>query len=157
MDARDIQVVNTIAQQIQANKNVFWSWGSHKLQRMMHNNMPTLIFLVNGFKHKGYVLVSYSYGKDLYEVSIAKKHEGKLDIIETVEDVYDDMLVDVIDRMVETDNDKSDDYHNKVSGFMNLIGGNATLEAEIIEKAQHQMAQRKLKREAYTTKQCLTV
>ena len=80
---------------------------------MMHNNMPTLIFMVNGFKHKGYVLVSYNYGKDLYVVSIAKKYAGKLNIIETEEDVYDDMLVDVIDRMVETDNDKGSDYKAK--------------------------------------------
>lgn len=140
MDARDIQIVETIAQQIQRNRTVYWSWGSHNLQRMMHNGMPTLIFLVNGFRHKGYVLISYNYGKDLYEVSIAKKHDGKLNIIDTVEDVYDDMLVDVIDSLVETDNDKSPEYRGKVTGLF---------ENEMIELSQQQMAMRNLKREAY--------
>ena len=81
---------------------VVFSWGF---------NAPTAIanglrFKVQGFKFKGTVEVVYNEGTDLFEVKLIKN--GK--VVETVEDVYLDSLVDVIDYRVE----KVDNYKQRV-------------------------------------------
>ena len=81
---------------------VVFSWGF---------NTPTAIanglrFKVQGFKFKGTVEVVYNEGTDLFEVKLIKN--GK--VVETVEDVYLDSLVDVIDYRVE----KVDNYKQRV-------------------------------------------
>ena len=81
---------------------VVFSWGF---------NAPTAIanglrFKVQGFKFKGTVEVVYNEGTDLFEVKLIKN--GK--VVETIEDVYLDSLVDVIDYRVE----KVDDYKERV-------------------------------------------
>ena len=64
-----------------------------------------LRFRVNGFKHKGWVEVVYNEGKDLFEVRLIKRGC----IIKEVEDVYVDMLINLIDGLVErTENYKED-------------------------------------------------
>ena len=65
-------------------------------------NAPTAIanglrFKVQGFKFKGTIEVEYNEGIDLFDVRLIKN--GK--VVETVEDVYLDSLVDVIDYRVE--------------------------------------------------------
>lgn len=81
---------------------VVFSWGF---------NTPTAIanglrFKVQGFKFKGTVEVVYNEGTDLFELKLIKN--GK--VVETVEDVYLDSLVDVIDYRVE----KVDNYKQRV-------------------------------------------
>ena len=81
---------------------VVFSWGF---------NTPTAIanglrFKVQGFKFKGTVEVEYNEGTDLFEVKLIKN--GK--VVETVEDVYLDSLVDVIDYRVE----KVDNYKERI-------------------------------------------
>lgn len=81
---------------------VVFSWGF---------NAPTAIanglrFKVQGFKFKGTVEVVYNEGTDLFEVKLIKN--GK--VVETVEDVYLDSLVDVIDYRVE----KVDNYKERI-------------------------------------------
>lgn len=54
----------------------------------------------------GVVEVVYNEGKDLFEVSFIKR--GK--VVEVVDDIYFDMLVDVIDTKVE----KTSDYKERI-------------------------------------------
>ena len=66
-----------------------------------------LRFKVQGFKFKGTVEIEYNEGTDLFDVRLIKN--GK--VVETVEDVYLDSLVDVIDYRVE----KVDNYKKRVA------------------------------------------
>ena len=95
-------MANYIMQIFRAYAMVVFSWGF---------NTPTAIanglrFKVQGFKFKGTVEVVYNEGTDLFEVKLIKN--GK--VVETVEDVYLDSLVDVIDNHVE----KVDNYKQRV-------------------------------------------
>lgn len=81
---------------------VVFSWGF---------NNPTAIenglrFKVQGFKFKGTVEVEYNEGTDLFDIRLIQN--GK--VVETIEDVYLDSLVDVIDNHVE----KVDNYKQRV-------------------------------------------
>ena len=95
-------MANYIMQIFRAYAMVVFSWGF---------NTPTAIanglrFKVQGFKFKGTVEVVYNEGTDLFELKLIKN--GK--VVETVEDVYLDSLVDVIDYRVE----KVDNYKQRV-------------------------------------------
>ena len=81
---------------------VVWSWGFH--QPIAIDN--GLRFKVQGFKFKGIVEVVYDEGWDLFDVRFIK--DGK--VIETIEGVYIDGLVQVIDDYVE----KTSDYEQRV-------------------------------------------
>ena len=81
---------------------VVFSWGF---------NNPTAIenglrFKVQGFKFKGTVEVEYNEGTDLFDIRLIQN--GK--VVETIEDVYLDSLVDVIDNHIE----KVDNYKQRV-------------------------------------------
>ena len=80
-----------------------WSWGFNSPMPLTNG----LQFKVQGFKHKGYVAVKYNEGKDLFNVTL---YNSQMAAKEKIEDVYFDMLVDVIDGLVE----KTDDYEKKV-------------------------------------------
>jgi hypothetical protein len=72
---------------------IMWSWGF---------NNPTAIedglqFNVQGFKFKGIVKVIYDHAMDLFKVEFVKDDE----VVKTIEDVYVDQLVEVIDNYVE--------------------------------------------------------
>ena len=81
---------------------VVWSWGFNSPMAIPNG----LRFKVQGFKFRGVVEVVYNEGRDLFEVSFIIR--GK--IVEVVEDIYFDMLVDVIDNKVE----KTSDYKKRV-------------------------------------------
>ena len=81
---------------------VVWSWGVNSPMVMPNG----LRFKVQGFKFRGVVEVVYNEGKDLFEVSFIKR--GK--VVEVVDDIYFDMLVDVIDTKVE----KTSDYKERI-------------------------------------------
>jgi len=57
-----------------------------------------LRFSVNGFKHKGNVVVRYNEGMDLFDVEIITSEN---EVIETIDGVYFDQLIEVIDNRVE--------------------------------------------------------
>ena len=82
---------------------VVFSWGFNASTAIANG----LRFKVQGFKFKGTVEVVYNEGTDLFEVKLIKN--GK--VVETIEDVYLDSLVDVIDYRVE----KVDDYKERVT------------------------------------------
>lgn len=79
---------------------VVFSWGFNSPKRLSEDK--GLSFLVNGFKYTGKVKVIYNEGADLFDVHLA---DGT-----TVEDVYLDSLVNVIDCLVE----RTDDYKERL-------------------------------------------
>lgn len=59
--------------------------------------MAALKFTVNGFLHKGDVVIAYNGGADLFELYLLKKSE----VIKSMKGIYVDELVRVIDSSVE--------------------------------------------------------
>ena len=54
-------------------------------------------FKVQGFKFRGIVEVVYNEGHDLFDISFIKSNK----VVATANDIFIDMLVDVIDTYVE--------------------------------------------------------
>lgn len=79
---------------------VLGSWGISKVQYTEYEGMASLMLSVNGFLHKGYVLVSLDEGTDTYTVFCM---DEKMCVVKKEEQVYFDQLGDVIDRLVERD------------------------------------------------------
>ena len=88
---------------------VVWSWGFHNPVALPNNT--GLRFNVQGFKFRGIVEVVYNEGWDLFDVRFIKG--GK--VIDTIEEVYLDGLIDVIDDYVE----KTPDYEKRVQEYLN--------------------------------------
>ena len=82
---------------------VVWSWGFHQPIALENG----LRFKVTGFKFRGIVEVVYNEGRDLFDVRFLKANK----VVNTIEGVFFDMLVDVIDDYVE----KTSDYCEKVA------------------------------------------
>lgn len=89
------------------NLPIVWSWGFHNPIAIENG----LQFKVEGFKYQGAVEVIYDEGWDLFNVRFVKS--GKL--VETVEGVYLDGLVNVIDEYVE----KVPNYNKRVQEYLN--------------------------------------
>ena len=81
---------------------VVWSWGFNSPIAIENG----LRFKVQGFKFKGVVEVKYNEGSDLFDVSFIKT--GKA--VKTIEGVFFDTLVSVIDYYVE----KTSEYEDRV-------------------------------------------
>lgn len=81
---------------------VVWSWGFHAPIAIEKG----LQFMVQGFKFCGMVKVQYDEGTDLFNVSFIKDDE----VVKTVDGVFFDNLVEVIDNTVE----KTSDYEERV-------------------------------------------
>lgn len=86
---------------------VVWSWGFHQPVAIENG----LRFKVQGFKFKGVVEVAYNEGRDLFDVRFIKANK----VVNTVEGVFFDTLVDVIDDYVE----RVPYYDKKVQEFLN--------------------------------------
>jgi len=72
-----------------------------------------LMFKVNGFIHQGDVIISYNGASDLFDVQLLTK-QGKL--VKTIENIYVDQLIDVIDEAVE----HTTDYNSRINNFYNF-------------------------------------
>lgn len=81
---------------------VVWSWGFNSPIAIENG----LRFKVQGFKFQGLVEVKYDEGTDLFNVSFIKCGEA----VKTVNGVFFDSLVEVIDNTVE----KTSDYEQRV-------------------------------------------
>ena len=90
---------------------VVFSWGFHRPTALP--NDEGLAFKVNGFKHKGWVFVRYNEGNDLFDVELRNK---SLNVVRSIEDVYFDQLVAVIDNAVE----HTENYEEQVKGLYNI-------------------------------------
>lgn len=93
---------------------VLMSWGISNIRAGEYNEMPSLLFKVNGFVHQGEVVIAYNQGSDLYEVYCLN---NDLQPIQSREDVYFDELVDAVDRMVEKDCG-AEQYGQQVEQFL---------------------------------------
>lgn len=81
---------------------VVWSWGFNSPIATENG----LRFKVQGFKFQGLVEVQYDEGADLFNVSFIKYGE----VVKSVNGVFFDSLVEVIDTTVE----KTSDYEERV-------------------------------------------
>jgi len=87
-------MANYILSILKTNLNVVWSWGFNSPKATQNG----LVFKVRGFLHKGWVLVKYNEGADLFEIKLLT---DQLKEIKSIEGIYVDQLIDVIDDMVE--------------------------------------------------------
>ena len=67
-----------------------------------------LRFKVNGFKHKGWIEIRYNDGSDLFDLTFFNEDNS---VRNTLEGIYFDQLVEVIDMEVEY----VDNYNERVN------------------------------------------
>lgn len=96
---------------LRAQLMVVFSWGLHNPTELPNNE--GLAFLVNGYKHQGWVFVKYNDGVDLFDVELRKTD---MQLVKTIREVYFDRLVDVIDCAIE----KTADYDERVKKQYNI-------------------------------------
>lgn len=89
-----MEMANYIISIFKTNLPVIMSWGFNNPIGLENG----LKFSVNGFKHKGNVVVQYNEGMDLFDVEIITSEN---EVIETIDGVYFDQLIEVIDNRVE--------------------------------------------------------
>ena len=89
-----MEMANYIINILKTNLPVIMSWGFNNPIGLENG----LRFSVNGFKHKGNVVVRYNEGMDLFDVEIITSEN---EVIETIDGVYFDQLIEVIDNRVE--------------------------------------------------------
>jgi hypothetical protein len=89
-----MEMANYILSILKTSISIVFSWGFNNPVALDNG----LRFSVNGFKHKGNVAVKYNEGLDLFDVEILTFQN---EVIETIEGMYFDQLVEVIDNRVE--------------------------------------------------------
>lgn len=87
-------MANHILSILKTNLTVVWSWGFHNPKPMDNG----LAFKVQGFLHKGWVLVEYNEDSDLFNIKLLTDQFKE---VKSIEGIYVDQLVDVIDDIVE--------------------------------------------------------
>ena len=97
-----MEMAKHIMQIFKAHLMVVWSWGFNKPMALKNG----LRFNVQGFKFRCVVEVIYNEGQDLFDVSFIKANK----VVKSIDGVFFDMLVDVIDGYVE----KTADYEKRV-------------------------------------------
>jgi hypothetical protein len=116
---RTNEIAKEIYRQIKAtfNINVIWSWGIAEQRAMTYKAMPSLAFRVNGFNHKGWVIISLNEGKDLYHICLLDRYMNEIQVIE---DVFCEDL-EILDTLIETGEMNKQEYEDRVnSAFINL-------------------------------------
>ena len=92
-------VAATILSQLKAlDPRAMWAWGAKDLA----NTGKGLQFRVGGLaKFKGLVHIRYNEGSDLYEIDFIKIKKGLPVVVKTVDDVYVEDMINVIDATVQ--------------------------------------------------------
>lgn len=91
---------------------IFISWGVNpESMKVIEGGLE---FHCQGFKHTGKVQIVLDEGKDLFEVHLISENGEK---IKTIEDVFLDNLVSVIDENIE----KTEDYEKRISEEYHII------------------------------------
>ena len=88
---------------------VVWSWGFHQPIALQNG----LRFKVSGFKFCGVVDIVYNEGHDLFDISFIKSNK----VVKSVDGVYCDMLIDVLDDFIE----RTPDYDKRVAAEYSLV------------------------------------
>lgn len=118
------EIVNHIAAEINSQINallpfnVIWSWGISEKKATVFKKMPSLAMKVNGFQHKGWVIISLNEGKDLYNIYLLDKKDN---IVKTIEDVFFEDLP-MLDELIETGSLTETEYSEKVNKEYSDIG-----------------------------------
>lgn len=89
---------------------VVFSWGFHQPTAIENG----LKFKVLGFKHTGWVVITYNQGADLFDITLS---DSNMNPKYEIGGVYFDELVNTIDYYVE----KVDDYNQKVIDEYSLL------------------------------------
>ncbi len=111
------EICNYIKEIFSYSRPIVWSWGAVVFHNTEYKEMPALRFEVNGFIHKGDVIVAFNGGADAFEVYCLDKSDT---VVTSKDDVYFDELVGVIDGMVETV--ASDEtYHKQIGDWCATI------------------------------------
>jgi len=112
-------ITNEIYRQLKAilGINVLWSWGIAEQRAMMYKNMASLGIRVNGYIHKGWVIISLNEGRDLYNIYLLDK---KQNVTQTFEDVYAEDL-EILDSLIETGEMSEQEYKEKIEATCYLI------------------------------------
>lgn len=87
-------MANYILSILRTDLNIVWSWGFNSPKPLDNG----LTFKVQGFLHKGWVVIKYNEGSDLFDI---KLFSDQLEEVKFIEGVYFDELIDVIDDAVE--------------------------------------------------------
>ncbi len=105
-----MKMANYILSILRTQSMIVFSWGFHQ---------PTTItdglkFKVQGFKYRGWVVVTYNHGADLFDITLTDLSGG---VVQEIEGVYFDELVGIIDDVVE----RTHDYQNRVKSEYSLL------------------------------------
>ncbi len=111
------EMCNYIKQIFSYRQSIVWSWGAIKFHHIEYKEMAAIRFEVNGFIHKGDVIVAYNGGADVFEVYCLDKSEA---VVNSRGDVYFDELVEVIDEMVEK-NSSEETYNKQLENWISTI------------------------------------
>ena len=113
-----LSIVKTINEQLlwSASLSTQLCWGVERRIACLYENKATLKLKVNGFEHKGYVLISYDEGSDTYELRLTNENE---EVVKFVENVYCDEIGSLVDRYVEYGDCTEEEYKEKVKSFLN--------------------------------------
>lgn len=112
------QIAETIKKQLYATgTQKVWSWGANAFKYGITTETrfpyPYLRFKVQGFKLKGVVRIVYNTGSDEYYIEFFKGRSNEP--YKTVEGVHWPDMNEIIDREVETNDDKGVIYAKKVA------------------------------------------
>lgn len=108
----DLELAKYIWSILKTRITIFMSWGVNPgSMKVIEGGLE---FHVQGFKHTGKVRVVLNLGTDLFDVSLIPDAGGKE---ETVEDIFLDRLVSVIDEHVE----KTEDYEKRISEEYRIV------------------------------------
>lgn len=94
INQRVFEILNTL----KCAPRLLMSWGANNFRATIYHNMAALKFNVNGFIHKGDVIIAYNASDDLYEVYCLNY---KQEIVNQNHQIYFDTLSSTIDRMIE--------------------------------------------------------
>lgn len=105
-----MEMANYILSILRTNLNIVWSWGFHNPKPLENG----LSFKVQGFLHKGWVCVEYNDGTDLFDIKLLT---NQLKEVKSIQGIYVDQLIDVIDDMVEC----CENYEQKIKEKYSLL------------------------------------
>ena len=87
-------IANTIVRQIGGRRFMAMTG----VKKFIMNSQGGIEFKIGRNKSKAnHVMINYNFGKDLYDVSFGKIRAGKYTTLETIEEVYCDMLEDIFE------------------------------------------------------------
>lgn len=102
----DFEMAKYILTILLSNRVVVMSWGTHNAKTIKNG----IRFQVNGFKHMGFVEITYNLGKDLFDVKLISL---KNEMVKEIPSIYFDELLDTVDDAVE----RVENYDQAVKEF----------------------------------------